>query len=85
MVVKGMFGSRGKWALDDDSWKQLQIPAQKLSLDGEFRFKWRYIADFLEIFCFSMLMKIRKAELDDHKQAVVSVMCKESERLGRFC
>ena len=43
------------------------------------------IADFPEIFCLSMLMKIRKAELDDHKQAVVSVMCKESERLGRFC
>ena len=43
------------------------------------------IADFPEIFCISMLMKIRKAELDDHKQAVVSVMCKESERLGRFC
>ena len=29
MVVKGMFGSVGKWALDEDSWKQLQIPAQK--------------------------------------------------------
>ena len=43
------------------------------------------IADFPKIFCISMLMKIRKAELDDHKQAVVSVMCKESERLGRFC
>ena len=43
------------------------------------------IADFPGIFCISMLMKIRKAELDDHKQAVVSVMCKESERLGRFC
>ena len=31
MVVKGMFGSMGKWALDEDSWKQLQIPAQKLT------------------------------------------------------
>ena len=31
ILVKGMFGSIGKWALDDDSWKQLQIPAQKLT------------------------------------------------------
>ena len=31
MVVKGVFGSMGKWALDEDSWKQLQIPAQKLT------------------------------------------------------
>ena len=44
------------------------------------------IADFSEPFVSRcLLMKIRKAELDDHKQAVVSVMCKESERLGRFC
>ena len=71
---------------------RLQPVLQYINTMGQRVIKWRVKikGKISQIFRKSfvsrcLLMKIRKAELDDHKQAVVSIMCKESERLGRFC